>query len=222
MKSLVRKSPPLRAQVYEALLKMLSDGFYAPGKRLTEDRLAADLSVSRTPVREALSQLHRDGLIEMRQSGGGYRVPLPSWKEIDDTFEVRRLLEPFAVESLARQIRADQLAVIQSAVDWEASCIEDDGPNDFASANAAFRSAIFDEVSNGKLREVISQFGKHLNFIRMLTLQDRSIRRRVVEEQRTIQAALKDRDAKRARRLWEDYLAFAERALRNAMERYEA
>ena len=55
----IKKVLPLREQVYDAILSQLRDGRYAPGERVTEGRIAKDLEVSRTPVREAMGRSSR-------------------------------------------------------------------------------------------------------------------------------------------------------------------
>ena len=55
---------------YRSLRQRLLQGEFAPGTRLGEERLAAELSVSRTPIREALSRLHSEGLVERLADDG--------------------------------------------------------------------------------------------------------------------------------------------------------
>ena len=63
------KKSTLRESVYRSLKAMIVTGQLSPGARLTENELATKLKVSRTPVREALNRLERDGLIAGRRQG---------------------------------------------------------------------------------------------------------------------------------------------------------
>lgn len=97
-----RKKSTLRDSVYESLKAMIVTGQLSPGARLTENELAAKLKVSRTPVREALNRLERDGLVTGRRQG--YAV-----KEFDvhmfrEAFEVRELLDGYATELATAKI----------------------------------------------------------------------------------------------------------------------
>src|SRR5215813_1256137 len=94
--SLIKKSATLREQVFNAVLTELKSGGFAPGSRITEEGLAKRLEVSRTPIREALGQLTRQGILHVRQ-GGGYLVPSPDGQQIRHIIAVRMLLEPPAV-----------------------------------------------------------------------------------------------------------------------------
>lgn len=86
------ETPPLRERIYEQLEAMITSGAFAPGSRLVESDLAETLGVSRGPIREALQLLWRDGFVDLRPRQGAF-VHVPTDKEIDDFFDIRRALE---------------------------------------------------------------------------------------------------------------------------------
>jgi DNA-binding GntR family transcriptional regulator len=86
----------LRDQVYQLIRDDLKSGAFDPGQRLLEVELAERYGVSRTPVREALFQLSRDGLLSGAEQG--YIAPIYTRKDIFDRLEVKRLLGPKVVE----------------------------------------------------------------------------------------------------------------------------
>ena len=87
---LMRKS--LSRQLYESLEEAIIEARLAPGTRLGEDAIAAAYSVSRSPAREAIVELERNGLAE-RVSPRDRRVTMPTAAYISDTFNVWALLE---------------------------------------------------------------------------------------------------------------------------------
>ena len=92
MKPLERKV--LRDTVYESLVDMLMSGTLAPGASLSIDGLASGLAVSPTPVREALVQLERTGLV-FREPLRGYRVaPLLDTDQVAQLCDARAIVEP--------------------------------------------------------------------------------------------------------------------------------
>jgi DNA-binding GntR family transcriptional regulator len=103
-----KKRGLLRRSAYDSLKAMIVTGQLPPGTRVLVEELAAKLNVSRTPVREALNQLERDGLVTERPRQG-YAV-----KEFDitmfrESFEVRELLDGYATElATARLTPADK------------------------------------------------------------------------------------------------------------------
>lgn len=92
----------LRDRVYDLILDMLMTADIAPGARLSIDALARDLRVSPTPVREALVQLERTGLV-VREALKGYRVAPPlADEQLESLFDARLVLECGAAELAAR------------------------------------------------------------------------------------------------------------------------
>ena len=102
---------PLRDQVLTALRKAIVNGDYAPGERLTEDRLADDFGVSRNPVREALRVVEAEGFVTIVPRRGAF-VTVPDDSMIADMFAARERLETLAARLAAeRATRADIAAL---------------------------------------------------------------------------------------------------------------
>lgn len=216
----IQKAVPLREQVYEAILSQLRNGHYAPGERVTEGRVAKDLNVSRTPVREAMGQLHRHGILWARE-GRGYEVPSPSESEVIEIFVVRQLVEPAAVGMAAQEYNEDRVLDLDKAISQEEKSVSTKNPNSFAVGNEAFRSALFDHISNDVLKGIISQFGYHLQFMRMTTLKSIPLRKEIVARQKKVRDAIAARDAATGTKLWHEYLDFAQESLVSAIREYQ-
>ncbi|WP_077491090.1 GntR family transcriptional regulator [Sinomonas mesophila] len=106
----------LRDRVYDLILDMLMTADIAPGARLSIDALARDLRVSPTPVREALVQLERTGLV-VREALKGYRVAPPlADEQLEALFDARLVLECGAAELAARNA-ATLVPLLEHAVD---------------------------------------------------------------------------------------------------------
>ena len=106
MARIVKRS--LGQEATNLLRQMLLDGRFTPGERLGEDRIAAELGISRPPLREALHRLAQEGLLEKRRSGG-YQPRELRREEVEDAIAIRAMLESHAA-SLAAQ-RAGQEAL---------------------------------------------------------------------------------------------------------------
>jgi DNA-binding GntR family transcriptional regulator len=85
------------------LRRRILDGRLPPGHRLKEAELAAELGLSRTPVRDALSRLTVEGLLDFRANAGA-TVAVWAERQIELMFRIRSLLEPLAAEVAAPQI----------------------------------------------------------------------------------------------------------------------
>jgi DNA-binding GntR family transcriptional regulator len=98
---------------YEHLRRKLVEGEILPGMRLGNRKLAQEMGVSYTPVREALSRLISEGFVEHIRGVGAY-VRMPDAREIEELLSIREVLESHAVAEAIRQITADELKVLDS------------------------------------------------------------------------------------------------------------
>ena len=212
----IKKAATLREQVCQVVVNELKGGDFTPGERITEEGLAKRLGVSRTPIREALMQLSKQGVLRPRD-GGGYVVPTPSIDELQQAIAVRSLLEPAAARMAASEYDQAKIDLISRAIDAETAAINNLQLAQFARANEEFRHAMFHGISNKKLSALIAQFANHLHFIRGVTLSDVGLREEIVERQKKIRDAVKHADADLAEGLWKSYLRFTEEMMTAAL-----
>lgn len=183
----------------------IQHGRFAPGERLTEDGLADLLGVSRTPVREALGLLAQRGIVEKR-TRGGFVVPSPETKSIDDSYELRRLLEPYAVRGLVGRVTDEQIADIRGALMLLRAAVRSGVPAEVAHANKEMRRRIFSAVDNDALTRAIASVTDHVQLIGLLTLNDRRVQRTVLARHERLFESIAARDAAAAERAALEYL----------------
>jgi DNA-binding GntR family transcriptional regulator len=104
-----RSHQPLRNVVADEIRQLILDGSLRPGERLTEDRLAEQLGVSRNPVREAIRVLETEGLLEVFAHRGASVASL-SAQHAENLFDVRLALEPLGARLAARSPSAEGIA----------------------------------------------------------------------------------------------------------------
>jgi DNA-binding GntR family transcriptional regulator len=97
-----------KSTAYREVRKLLLGGEVQPGQRLSHRSLAKDLGLSRSPVREALLQLEAEGLIEHRPQSGVYLREV-SPQELEELYDMREVIEPYAAERAARLASPAQL-----------------------------------------------------------------------------------------------------------------
>jgi DNA-binding GntR family transcriptional regulator len=141
---------------YDALRAAIIRGRFDFGAPLRQEELAADLGVSRLPVREALRRLEAEGLVVMRPRRG-YVVASFSTEEIEEVFDIRALLEERAgVLATERRTHADVrdvdacLAVLERLSDR--SPVD---PTAFGEANSAFHERLFQSSGRQTLRRML-------------------------------------------------------------------
>jgi GntR family transcriptional regulator, rspAB operon transcriptional repressor len=151
----VRSKPEsLTELVLEAIKDAIVGKTLAPGSRLGEATLAAQLKVSKTPVREALLRLRHIGLVE--SAGNGLRVIKPSCESIRDAFELRIGLErSSAFHAAVRSSASDQAGISQFAT-ASLECAQAGDLAGFRAADAAFHRAVARGSGNQILASAIN------------------------------------------------------------------
>ena len=154
--------PPLTRSASEGAVEIIRDaildGRLAPGERLKEGRLAEDLRISRTPVREAIRALQAEGLIEFT-SYQGASVRAYDADDLDDMYRLRALLEGYAAACAADRITSEDLRALTESCDRLSAL----GPNadvkELGAENLVFHNTILtaagSERLTGFLRSVI-------------------------------------------------------------------
>lgn len=110
--------PGLSRRVHLKLEHLIITRVLPPGARLVEGDLAQMLGVSRGPVRAALQQLGQDGFVELRERQGAF-VHIPTPKEINDFYDIRRVLEGEAARLAATRITPQGAARLRDCVEAE-------------------------------------------------------------------------------------------------------
>ena len=114
MTSVDSRTPSLADEAYEALRERIVDCRLAPGSRVTERQLAADLGFGLTPVRQALARLDSEDLVRTLPRRGYQITPL-TIESVNDLFQVWRILGPAIAELAGRNMPVDNRAAVISA-----------------------------------------------------------------------------------------------------------
>lgn len=165
-----------RIRIHEAIRARLLRGEIGPGARLIDHVIAAEMGVSRMPVREALMQLASEGYLE--STSRGFALPDLSPRRIAEVFVLRRLLEPHAVACAARDRSEAQLATMRAALVVAREASEVAG---FHRAAEAFRNAWLAAVTNAELRHAIQRYSGQVQSVRFATLPDAIARRTILD-----------------------------------------
>jgi DNA-binding GntR family transcriptional regulator len=208
----LHRPEPLSDRVYSTLREFLRAGRVPVGQPLAEAALAAQLGVSRTPVREALARLASDGLLV--SDGRSFTVPLLTDGDVEDIYALRFLLEPEALREIgaARPTRKT-LAPLRRALDdmAEAHAVGDGA--EFMEANYRYRAAWMTLIPNRRLARAIELYADHVRYLRAFTLSDAGVRTVVLKGLRRLQAALAAGDGGAAAEAMQAHLREAKRIL---------
>ncbi|EHN10511.1 putative regulator PutR for proline utilization GntR family [Patulibacter medicamentivorans] len=134
-------------EVTDVLRERIYAGVYAPGAALRQEQLAADLDISRTPLREALRVLESEGLVRS-EPGRGVRVVSVDARTLLAGYEVREVLDGLAARLAARRAEARDLAVLEAHLDDQRAALQEPDIGTYTRANVAFHTAIVDIAGN--------------------------------------------------------------------------
>ncbi|MFN8076588.1 MAG: GntR family transcriptional regulator [Kineosporiaceae bacterium] len=156
-----------REQVYGELRRRILVAEFPARTRLAEERLAALLEVSRTPVREALVRLHADRLLR-RHPDGGYEVAEPDLADLRDLYELRVTLE---VRGLTRALegRKHDLSQLEPLRDhWRRLRADTPDPDSrFVEEDEAFHTTLNRASGNLALTETLTGVNARIRPVRM-------------------------------------------------------
>lgn len=148
---------PAAEQAYRAIREGVVSGRLAEGERLTEQRLSVELGLSRTPVREAISRLILEGFLE-RQSGYTTRVAHFPEDEVEQIFEIRRLLETYSARRAALYATSSEIATLRATVETMRACTPPRSDADYRAlteANERFHRQIVEAARSPRLSSLM-------------------------------------------------------------------
>lgn len=148
----------------EDILKVLRDRIirleYSPGAILNEQELADEFNVSRSPVRLALQELEREGLIDIVARYGAQVKPL-DFKSMKDLFELTRSLDPFATRLAVGRINEGQIKELEEIIEELENINTNEGYKDAIILDERFHEIIFEACSNKWVQTSIKSLHFH-------------------------------------------------------------
>ncbi len=203
-------------KAYQTLLDEIVEGALQPGTVLAEVEQAARLGVSRTPLREALSHLRKDGLVEPL-AGRGLIVTAVSVDDIVELYELRQPLEQQAARLAAQRGNPQVFAQIAAELRESEKLISSgaEGIRAYYQLNERLDRAIEDSISSTYLVNALKGLHLHLARIRRLSRQNVDRLRAAAIETLVIVEAIVNRDAELAASATHVHL---QQSLRNSLE----
>lgn len=197
----------LQTIVYGKILRALYDGTLKPGERLIEEDLAKRLGMSRLPIREALTRLANEGLVERVPRRGSFIAHL-SAKDVEDIRSVRLLIETHAARQAAARISGADIAALEEIVANMADAHERTDWIESVSWNMAFHDAVMRIADNAMLHRTwmsVNPFFWHIA-VAEPNPRHRDTKAHVLSHKALIQA-LQSGDANRAERAFREHVS---------------
>jgi len=205
---MVNGSKSKKAIVYENLKKRVINHSLRPGDSLNESVLSKELKISKTPIREALQQLEKEGFIENIPGKGAF-VSRISFQDIRELFEIREILECEVIRRVAS--KGDTNRTEAEAIRKRFESAETDGnktPRSHFKAGDQIHTFIFETFGNQRLLEYYRRLQEHIERMRLYFFnqvnQERS--ERSFNEHLEILNALIAQDPQRAEKAMREHL----------------
>lgn len=203
-------------EIYSTLFDRIIKGKIPPETRLREDELAEEFRVSRTPIREVLRLLEQDDLIEIIPKRGATVYPF-TVDDVEDIFEIRRVLEVLALEYAVPSLSIQKILELKDLVEKT----EDTEDNvKLAEVDSAVHSYFIESSNRRRLINMLSELSRLLSSFRELGFLEKEVRERTYEEHIELIDALYTRDVDRAKNALELHIRNSKiRVLQNIYHR---
>ena len=160
-KLVIKESKTIRRKVYDLLREQLLSGEIPPHERLIETKIAQEVGISRTPVREALHNLELEGLIEAIPRVG-YVVKAISKDEIEKICEIRTINECFAARWATKRITQKELETLAKNLSVSEAEAKGGNPRSFVEYDAEFHEIVARASGSERLLELCQMLRRHM------------------------------------------------------------
>ncbi len=206
--------------VYAEIRRRLMSGAFLPGQRLREEHLASELSVSRTPVRSAIQLLAADGLVKLEERRGAVVL---GWTErdINEAFQIRSLMEPYAAALAAQHATDDEIDAIEAINESMSKAVlsqHEDRTAQIQQLNNRFHHALLEAAHSARVSSMVENLLDMPIIIGSFYFYTTEDMTRSVEHHRQIIAALRARNEDFASTAMRFHLAATHLLFRNQRE----
>ncbi len=205
-----RKS--LGQHVYQDLRKAIVRGDVDAGHRLVESRIADAMGISRTPVREALHKLEREGLVVPRQKGGFSVVGIHR-EDIKEIFGIRSALESYAAGLAASHYQPGQLGPLEKKIDLFQDKLNSGQMVALVKINTEFHQLLYALSGNRRLIRMIGTLQDQFHRFRKIILAKDHLAKASNEDHRRMLTYIRRKDVKRTEHLVKKHILKGQKAV---------
>lgn len=187
------KPVSIREKVYATVRNNVLTGLIAPGERIVEARIAREINTSRTPVREALHMLEREGLLEVIPRVG-YQVRAIHRDEMEELCEIRIVNETLAAQWAIDRITPKELKALEENLKKAEAGVSEGNTETFVEDDSRFHEILSRASNSRRLFELCQFLRRYMLRYRMETLYDNETARKAISGHRAILESIKSKD----------------------------
>ena len=194
----IKQPESLARMAYEAIRQSILSGQWQIGELYNEKAIAADLGISRTPVREALLELASQDLI-IFMPRRGLMLNRFNLRDVDEIFELRKAIEQASVEKIANTSPLPDLLAIEESLLEQRKAVNQKDYMAFMEADRKFHTSFTTLTNNLRMISIVENIRDMIQVmgIKALSLEGRAVK--VIEEHQAIFKAVKEGHVKKAR-----------------------
>ncbi len=175
--------------ILTALRTRIKQGGLTPGTQLSENDVAQEMGVSRTPVREAFIQLRQQGLLRVLPQRGSFVAPI-NVTDIENSYFLRETLELRTVELAAQRCTKADAAKLEKIISHQRDLIASGSRDAFMTADDAMHRRLVEIGGRPLVWQIVSDVKLQIDRVRYLIAQDTASRRRIVNDHERIVSAV--------------------------------
>lgn len=204
----IEKPVPFYDQIYNSIKQMIVQGAIQPGERIFETKIAREFNVSRSPVREAVRALEKEGLLVIDEKSR-ITVYKPTMKDVEDIYQCRMVLESLAARLTTQNASNRELKEIESTLVKTKKHIENittTNRDAVIALNAKFHDLIVQHSQNRRLQKQLSDLRSLTHYYRVINFQGEGRELVILNEHYKIFESIKQRDEEQAALLMANHI----------------
>ena len=150
----IEKTSAYKKSVYNRLKQAIISREFKPGDLLNERKLASELDVSRTPVREAIQMLENEYWVAVVPWKGAVVLPVTK-EDIEELFQLRMAIEPMVMELVTHKLENAEIAYLETLIERQKQLAGEDDGKEFISIDQDFHLFLANLTGNRRLREIM-------------------------------------------------------------------
>lgn len=210
----------LRDKIYEMLKEAIYTGELEPGERIVETRLAEEIGISRTPIREAIRKLESDGYIDALENGG-VKVAEITEDDIIEWNEIKLVFDQLAVKKAIDNISSSMIEKLKDDLNKVEAALKKDEIDDeeIIDFNTSFHDKIYQISGNKLIRTIKDNYQKYNYMIRKYLSKIEGRHHKALIEHKEILEAIIAKDKEKAAELSKKHSENGKKALLEKLEK---
>jgi len=202
---LKKNKDTLQKLAYESIRKEIIRGTLEWGERLSEESLANSLNISRTPVREAIFQLEKEGFVK-KNPHKGFFVRRFTKEEIEEIFRLRSVLEPLVLDSILEKAEEEWLGLLEENVRKSSEAIAKSKIDSLIYLITEFHEILYHASGSPKLSTILNGLGGDTLINRCLAVKIEGVYEDFVAQHKRLTNALRLKDKALAEEIMKTHL----------------